>query len=150
MSRPNSKVRRIFGGKESAPATGTSLTYQRALTNPGDQAVAETLPVGTTYRRFPGPAGHHAWWSYHINVVTAAGATSTLTFWYSNLPDPDPTDATHWIDSGISSLDLTSTSADIFATIADKAPAWIMAKAVVANSTGTIWGYVRTADIDVQ
>lgn len=149
MSRNTSRTRRIFGGKESAPPTG-SATYARPLNNPTDQAVAETLPVATTYRKFPGPdaaRGGGPAFSIHVNPVTAAGATSTLDFYYSNLPDPDPTDATHWVASGITQIDLTSTN-DTFITVADKYPAWILAKAVVANSTGTIWAYARMSGVE--
>ena len=148
MSINSTRARRIFGGKESAPET-SSLTYSRPLNNPADMVVAETLPVATTRRCFPGPKGDSGGvWSYHINVVTAAGATSTLKFYHSNLPNPDPTDATHWVDSGITAIDLTSTSADAHATLTGKYPTWIKAEAVVANSTGTIWCYVRSAGVE--
>lgn len=141
MSR-NQNVRRIFGGALAGPNA-----YTRPLLNETDQAVAETLAVGTTRRVFKGPVGDGAHWSYHISVVSAAGATSALTFKYSNLPNPDPTNADHWVDSGISPIDLNA-AADSFATLGTKSPEWIMAEAVVANSTGTVWGYVRVGGVD--
>lgn len=149
MARSSSRTRRIFGGKAPQPTFAQQGTkaYQRELENPTDQDVAETLAVGTHYRKFPGPAGSGSMWSYHINPTSAAGATSALTFWYSNLPDPDPETAAHWVDSGIAAIDLTST-ADSFATVVDKAPVWIMAKAVIANSAGQLYGYVRSACIE--
>jgi hypothetical protein len=143
-SRNSTRTRRIFGGAE--PAGEGEAAYARPLMNPADQAVAETLPVGTTYRVFPGPKNGGVAWSYHINRVSAAGAASELTFWYSNLPNPDPATAAHWVDSGIVAIDLTST-ADLHATV-EKAPTWIMAKAVVAVSTGTLWAYVRCTNVD--
>lgn len=145
MSRNTSRTRRIFGGKETAPPTGTSLTYARPLTNPTDQDAAESLAVGTHRRVFPGPAQGGQDWSYHVSPVTAAGATSTLKFYYSNLPNPDPTNADHWVDSSIS-IDLTATT-DVHATVA-KYPVWIKAEAVIANSGGTLWAYVRSANVE--
>lgn len=140
------RTRRIFGGKEGRNTTaGESLTYARPLENQGDQAIAETLAVGTTYRVFPGPCpGGHAW-SYHVSPVSAAGATSKLEFFYSNLPKPDPTNADHWVESGVSDIALDATT-DAFGTVITEAPAWIMAKATVVDTTGTVWAYVRTLE----
>ena len=143
--------RRIFGGKETAPTTG-SARYARPLFEPEDQAVAETLTVATINRMFPGPgqSQHPAGggvWSYHVNNVSPSGATSTLKFYFSNLPDPDPTDATHWKDSGITAIDLTAVAVS-FATRTADFPLWILAQAVVVTSAGTIWAYVRTDGVD--
>lgn len=148
MSRNTSRTRRIFGGKEpqGAVADVGSAAYARPLNNPTDQDASETLAVATHYRKFPGPSGLGEW-SYHVNPTSAAGAASALTFWYSNLPDPDPTNAAHWVDSGISSIDLTATT-DAQASVTGKYFAWIMAKAVVAASTGALWAYVRVAGVE--
>lgn len=152
MARNSTRTRRIFGGLEPQGAVGDvgSAAYARPLNNPADQAVAESLAVGTHRRKFPGPEACPGtpWWSYHIEITGAAGATSALTFKYSWLPDPDPATAGHWEDSGIASLDLTATT-DIMATIIEKAPVWIMAEAVIATSAGTLWGYVRTSGVEI-
>lgn len=149
MARNTSRTRRIFGGSASSTdPDSTSLTYTRALDNPANQAASETLAVTTHYRKFPGPSDDSGGvWSYHVNPTSAAGATSTLTFWYSNLPDPDPTNSAHWVDSGITSIDLTSTN-DTFGTATGKFPVWIMAKAVIATSTGALWAYVRIGGVE--
>jgi hypothetical protein len=34
------------------------------------------------------------------------------------------------------------------ATVTGKYPTWIMAKAVIAASTGALWGYVRSAGVE--
>lgn len=146
MSRNTSRTRRIFGGKEPVGSAG-SARYSRELANPADQAVAETLAVGTHRRVFHGPAKGGVGWSYHFSPVTAAGAASTLDFFYSNLPDPDPTNADHWVASGITQIDLTATT-DLLATIPDKAPVWIKAEAVIAVSSGTCWMYVRCTNVE--
>lgn len=152
MARNSTTTRRIFGGKEPQGtfAEVGSAAYARPLNNPADQATAETLAVGTHRRVIPGPAALPGmpWWSYHIDVVTAAGATSALNIFYSWLPNPDPTVAAHWEASGISALDLTATT-DVAGTIIEKAPAWILFEAVVANSAGTIFGYARCSGVEV-
>lgn len=138
------KTRRIFGGKEPASETAN----QRALLNEADQAVVETLAVGTTRRVFPGPQGDAGtWWSYFVNVTEAGAATSAISFLYSWLPNPDPDTASHWKDSGITPLD-ASTIASYMGTIVDKAPLWIMAQAVIATNTADVVGYVRVAGVE--
>lgn len=130
-------VRRIFGGKSASPADH----------NPATQAVGETLAVGTHSRRFRGPQ-RNGQWSYQAKATSAAGAASTLKFYYSDLPDPDPDTAAHWVDSGIAAIDLTATTT-VFASVADKFPAWIMAEAVIAVSAGDLYLWVRSEGVEV-
>lgn len=152
MARNSSRTRRIFGGAGGQPsfAAAGSAAYARPLDNPADQAVAETLAVGTHRRVIPGPEAQPGtpWWSYHIDVVTAGGATSALNIFYSWLPNPDPTDATHWEASGIAALNLNATT-DVASTIANQGPAWIMFEAVVAASACTLFGYARASGVEV-
>lgn len=131
----NSKVHRIFGGDGNESR------------NEASQAAAETPIVGTTRRVFKGPQkrGH---WSYHLNNLSASGATSTVKFYYSNLPNPDPTIAAHWVDSGITAIDLTVVATSM-ATKADVFVEWIKAEAVVVTTAGTLWGYVRSEGDEV-
>lgn len=137
------QVRRIFGGAQAQE----SGRYERSLDNPTDQAVAETLAVGTHRRVFRGPRGDGPHWSFHINRVSAAGATSALNFYYSNLPSPDPTNGDHWVASGITAVDLTLTT-DILTTTGSVSAEWIKAEAVVVNSSGTLWAYVRVNGVE--
>jgi hypothetical protein len=148
MARNSTRTRRIFGGGGGQPtfAAAGSAAYARDLGEPANQATTESLAVGTHYRVFPGPSGLDSW-SYHINPTSAAGATSTLAFLYSNLPNPDPETAAHWVDSGITPIDLTATT-DSHATVTGKYPAWILAKATIANSGGALWGYVRVPGVE--
>lgn len=143
MARNHTGSRRIFGGL-LPQLTGV---YSRELLNPGDQAVAESLAVGTHRRVFPGPGAVEQSWSYHLNPVSAAGATSALNFFYSNLPNPDPTVAAHWVDSGITAINLTVTT-PLHGTVF-KSALWIKAEAVIVTSAGTLWMYVRSSATDV-
>jgi hypothetical protein len=139
MSKFNAFVRRIFGGKS---ADG-NIAW-----NTANQADGEALAVGTVRRVFKGPQGFGGFWSYHGKVTSVAGATSTVKFYYSNLPDPDPTNSAHWVDSGITAWDLTSTTA-VQATKTGVFYEHIMAEAVVANSGGQLWLWVRTGSVEV-
>jgi hypothetical protein len=130
-------TRRVFGGNSGDPAHF----------NPSNQAVGETLAVGTHSRRFRGPQ-RNGNWSYQAKATSAAGAGSTLKFFYSNLPDPDPGTAAHWEDSGISELDLTSTATD-FDSVNGKFPEWIMAQATIAVSGGSLYLWVRSEGVEV-
>lgn len=138
----NARSRRIFGGAIAQPAG----RYDRQLLNNEDQATAEALAVGTHRRVFPGPKGLDNW-SYFVSVTGAAGAASSLKFYFSNLPNPDPTVAAHWKDSGIAAIDLTAV-AETFATRSGDYPEWVMAEAVVAVSGGSMLAYVRVAGMD--
>jgi hypothetical protein len=136
-------TRRIFGGKE--PARDDN---QRALYNEADQAVAETLAVGTHRRVFPGPQGKgQPWWSYFVNVTEAGAATSAISFLYSWLPNPDPGTAAHWKDSGITPLDAAAV-ASYMDDFVQAAPLWIMAQAVVVTNTADVLGYVRVSGVE--
>ena len=136
-------TRRIFGGKEPAHVDAN----QRALYNEADQAVAETLAVGTTRRVFPGPQGKgDPWWSYFINVTEAGGGSSLLTFFYSWLPNPDPATAAHWKTSGIT---VSGTGvASFMDEYVQAAPLWIMASFLVETDTADVVGYVRTSGVE--
>ena len=141
----NATVRRIFGGGSGSTAAAAEKAAQ--VWQPSNQAQGEALAVGTHSRRFKGPQ-RNGQWSYQAKATAAAGATSTLKFYYSNLPDPDPATAAHWEDSGIVALDLTSTTTD-FGSVADKFPEWIMAQAVIANSGGSLYLWVRSEGVEV-
>jgi hypothetical protein len=141
MSALNAYVRRIFGGK-SGDAEEGARRY-----NAQNQVDGETLGVATHSRMFKGPQ-RNGNWSYQGKAVTAFGASSTLKFYYSDLPNPDPTVAAHWVDSGITALDLTST-ATFFATVTGKFPEWIKAEVVGQTSGGTFYLWVRSEGVEV-
>ena len=112
-----------------------------------NQALGEALTVATHSRRFKGPQ-RNGNWSYQVKAVSAAGATSTMKFFYSNLPDPDPDTAAHWVDSGITAIDLTATTT-VHATVTGRFPEWIMAQAFIATSGGTVYCWVRSEGSEV-
>lgn len=133
--------RRIFGGKSGDGETGA----QRF--NVATQAVGETLAVATHSRKFKGPQ-RNGNWSYQAKATAAFGATSTLKFYYSNLADPDPTNSAHWVDSGITAIDLTSTTT-VRGDVTGKFPEWIMAQVVAAASGGDLYLWVRSEGVEV-
>jgi hypothetical protein len=141
MSAVNAYVRRIFGGKSGDGEEGARRW------NAANQADGEALAVATHSRMFKGPQ-RNGNWSYQAKATSAAGATSTLKFYYSDLPNPDPGTAAHWVDSGIAAIDLTATTT-VFATITGKFPEWIMAQAVIANSGGQVYLWVRSEGVEV-
>lgn len=141
---PDHGQRRIFGGGESQPTTGDAQ-YARPLYNPQDQAVAESI-TGTVQRIFPGPVGENPHWSYHGYCSQAAGAVSTLKFYASNLPDPDPTDATHW-GAALHTVQIDATGA-FQATVTSEGFRWLKAETTIASGTAKFWCYVRANGVD--
>jgi len=110
---------------------------------PTNQAVPEQLASGADYRRaFMGPkAGGH--FSLNVFVDQAGGAGSTLTVWYSNLPNPSVADDTAWTqDATIGALDLTST-ANKFTNVGNVNAEWVMLKAHIATSQCNMRAFVR-------
>lgn len=95
-----------------------------------------------------GPKGSGNW-SAHIGNLVASGATSALTVWYSNLPEPDVTNDAHWVqDIGIAAVDLTAV-ANTMISKAGCAAEWIRFKPAVAASGGTMFLWYRAEGLDV-
>lgn len=112
---------------------------RRHFNNPSAQLVGETLSVGTLNRRVRGPrfGGVYA---FHGAMTSAGGAGSVLNIGYSLLPDPDPTNNGHWVDSGITPIVLTSTTP--FLTITpSRVVEWIRYQIVIGTSPGAGWLY---------
>lgn len=140
MSKFNANTRRIFGG---LPADDG----YKAPPHDATQDDKESVTAGTTVRRvFKGPVGSSGSWSYHFDV-TAGGATSTLKFYFSDLPNPNPATAAHWKDSGITPIDLAVTATGFVTRTADY-PEWIMAEVVAVTSAPSLWLYARVAERD--
>ena len=136
MSVSNVMVYRLYGGAAD--------TDGRQVAGSTSQRVAEALTVSATAnaRMFHGPKvnGH---WSAFIRNVSASGATSALTVWYSNLPDPDPTSDADWVqDTSITSIDLTVVG-NTFLNVGNVNAEWIRFKPNVATSAGTIFAFIR-------
>lgn len=140
---------RLFGGKEPQPTTGKQQ-YQRPLMNENDQAVVETLAVGTHNRVFPGPRGPYPCWSIHGNITEVAAATSSLKFYYSDLPNPDPGEVSHWklVDAAkIPTISLDSADSRQY-TIVNDMFRWIKAEAVVVGNTCDLWLYAMVSGVN--
>ena len=106
----------------------------RASSGPNAQTIKE-LVAATTGRRVRGPSqnGH---FSYHLMVAAGTAPVGTLTIWYSNLPDPDPTNDAHWVqDTSIASVDL-SVVANTFINVGNVNAEFVRFK--VTRSGGTI------------
>lgn len=137
----HSDVMRTFGG-DAATSTASNA-------EPRTQGVTETLAVGTTRRRFRGPKKNG-----HICIETlvdgAGGATSAMTVWYSNVPDPDVANDNDWVqDTTVGTIDLTVTGAKL-QNIGNVFSAWVMIKAVVATSTANVRQFVRVEGTTVS
>lgn len=147
MANDGKNTTRLFGGAEpaAAPTTGQQQ-YQRPLMNAAGQVVVESV-AATTRRVFKGPR-QHGGYSLHYKITQAAGAASAAKIYYSNLPNPDPTDSTHWVDSGITAIALDGTSA-AFLTKQDAWPEWVMIEATITSGTAKLWMYSRTDGVDV-
>lgn len=140
-------AQRLYGGKPDT-ANGT-LPDVRNL-NAVNQVQAESL-TADTYRMMRGPRqnGHL---SAHIIVGAGSspGAGSALTVWYSNLPDPDPTNAAHWVqDTSISSVDLT-VAANTFLNVGNINAEYVMFKAHVVSGTVALVLFARAEGPSVR
>lgn len=122
----------VYGG-----ATGDQAS--RAVTNPSVQVTGEVLPVATYGRRVRGPR-RNGNFSFHGAASSAGGAGSQLTVEYSLLPNPDETNAAHWVDSGIAPVVLTATT-PFLQSVAAKHVEWIRYKIVIGTSQGSVWLY---------
>lgn len=99
MSYIGSQVKMLFG------AGGDQLARSSAGAN--HQTIPELL-TATTSRVTTGPQGTSAnAYSFHAIVAAGTAPVGTLTVWYSNLPNPDPTNDAHWVqDTGVTAIDL--------------------------------------------
>lgn len=139
MSINQSSAIRIFGGDGSPEAL--------ALNNPSSQANGEALAVGTHARKARGPR-RSGQFSAHIGVTAAAGATSALSIWYSNMPNPDPDNDAHWVeDTTITPVDLAATG-NSFLNVGNVNAEWIRYKATIAASGGDLFLYHRAEGVE--
>lgn len=132
MSFYNTQLVMLYGG--GANLTNINVNQTISVNN---QLQAETVGVGSTRRTIAGPnAGGR--FSLQVFVDSAAGATSTLTVWYSNLTAPSTTDDTAWTqDLTIGSIALDTTTSK-FANVGNVDAEWIMVKATAVASSGNI------------
>ena len=139
MANSGATVQKVFGGPSDQGA--------RDQISSTTQLLPEALVVGSTSRKIRGPKanGH---FSIHVRNLTASGATSTMTFWYSNLPDPSETDDTHWIqETLITAIDLTVIG-NTFYNVGNVNAEWIRIKTVAVTTAGTLYAYSRVEGSD--
>lgn len=147
MSYIQTQSKRIYGGKVSQGDASALAQF-----NATNQLDGEPLQVSTTAnnRRLKGPkrTGH---FSYFVRNGAASGAGSTFTVWYSNLPDPDPTNDTHWVqDASIASIDLTVANTSYFVNVGNVFAEWIRFKPSVLVSAGDLVVWSRVEGVEVQ
>jgi hypothetical protein len=127
----------LFGGGPTATIVNTAQTI-----SVNNQALTETVPVGSTRRSIFGPNvnGHFA---LQVFVDSAGGATSAMTVWYSNLPSPSLANDNDWTqDTTIGTIDLATTTSK-FITVGNVDAQWIMLKATAVTSSANIRAVIR-------
>ena len=77
--------------------------------------------------------------------------TSALTLWYSNLPNPDPTVDSDWVqDTTFTTIDLTVAATSYFVNVGNVNAEWVRVKPSVVTSAGTgIYVWVRSEGVEV-
>lgn len=103
--------------------------------------------VLTTSRVIAGPRDAPSNMSFHVQVGAGAAPVGTLTVWYSNLPNPDPTSDADWVDSGIASTDL-SVVANKFILVVDAYPAHVRLKVLRTSGTIALNVWARIAGVE--
>lgn len=136
MSNINTNSIRLYGGMPSG-----DIQVQQAA-GPSNANVSETLAVGTVRRLAAGPKINSRF-SLHVFVDSAGGATSAMTVWYSNHPNPSLATDNDWVqDTVIGTIDLTVTGGK-FINVGNVDTEYIMVKAVVATSTANVRVFYR-------
>ena len=136
-------VKRLYGG-------GSDQAARTTQPSEANSRVGEALVVSTTAnaRMFKGPQ-QNAHFSIHVRNLTASGAASTITWWYSNLPNPDPAVDSDWVqDTSITAIDLTVANATYMVNVGNVNAEWIRVKPSVAVSAGTLYAYTRVEGVD--
>lgn len=142
----SSYVLKVFG---AAGANGERADY-----NPNRASSLATENITATFsRKFKGPTrtGHG---SLHF-ISTSAALVATMTFWVSNMPDPDETNDAHWVAvTAPASINLAA-SQNTYVVLPDMTgvqgagwyPEWIRAKITFTSGAGTIVGWWRGEDV---
>lgn len=126
----------MYGGMPSG-----DIQVQQAA-GPTNAGVTEVVVPGTQRRAFIGPKvnGH---FSLHVFVDSAGGATSAMTVWYSNHPNPSLASDNDWVqDTTIGTIDLTVTGGKFF-NVGNVDPEWVMIKSVVVTSNASLRAFAR-------
>lgn len=139
MSYINSYSKRLFG-------LSPDLETRAKATGSVNQDLPELVPLGTTARKFVGSRGGGGF-SIQGYVSGAGGAGSTLTYDYSNLPDPNPASDAHWTATAGTSV-ITATGPVGIDTLG-KGYEWVRVKLVVATSACSLYLWVRSDCTDV-
>ena len=140
MSYINSYVKCLFGRTVGGDQAG------RAMAGSAAQTLAESI-TATTSRVCAGSqkTGH---FSYHLLVSAGAAPVGTLTVWYSNLPDPDPTVDGHWVqDASIAAVDL-SIVANTFGNVGNVSAQHVRFKVTRTSGTLAVVLWVRAEGSD--
>lgn len=141
MSVFNSFVKCIFGRSVTDDVRARSQGGSNA------QTIKEQVTADTS-RVIKGPqrGGH---FSYHLSVGAGSAPVGTLTVWYSNLPNPDPTSDADWVqDTTIGSVDL-SVVANTFQNAGNVSAEHIRFKVTRTSGTLELFLWARVEGVDV-
>lgn len=82
--------------------------------------------------------------SWHF-VMSGSSLTAALTFWCSNIPNPDTADDDDWVEATDITLTGPSTASSFkgLVTVANCNAKWYRAKIVTSNGTGSATVYMH-------
>lgn len=141
MSYIGSYTRQLYGG-----AVGDDPNA-RASGGAANQNIFESITtVARRVMKGPQRNGHY---SLHVKVGAGTTPAGTLTVWYSNLPNPDPTTDADWVqDTGVSAIDL-AVIASTFVNVGNVNAEHIMLKANRTAGTCQLIVWARAEGVDV-
>lgn len=123
----------------------------RASQDKNTQRLAESL-IATTSRKARGPRLDGGY-SLDFRVDSSAGVTSVtgVTVWYSNLPDPDETTDTDWVqDTTIGTAIVLTATGTLFLSVTGKRAAWVRVKCDVTAGTAGVRAWYRADGVEVR
>jgi hypothetical protein len=134
MSFIGAQSKMLFGGP------GDQLARSSAGAN--HQNIPELL-TANAFRFMKGPQDGQGFYSFHAKVAAGTTPVGSLTVWYSNLPNPDPTSDADWVqDAGVAAIDL-SVVANTFKTVPNVIAEHIRFKAAVTSGTISLILWVK-------
>lgn len=140
MSYIGSYARMLYGGSATADANA------RASGGAQHQNILESV-ILTQRRTMKGPTrnGH---FSLHVKNGAGSSPVGNLTVWYSNLPNPDASADTDWVqDTTITTVDL-SIVANTFINVGNVNAEHVMVKVTRTSGTIALVVWARSEGVD--
>ena len=144
LTNLNAGLHRVYGGMPSGdPQVQNGFTNQ-------NQGIGEVLPVATYRRMIPGGGRNTSLVSVHSIVDATFGATSAMTIWSSDLPNPSLASDADWVDTGTTPVDLTVSGGKMSVVGVGAFAQWVMIKVVSATSQGTLRVFAKVSGEEKQ